>query len=404
MVDSDWGSTRSAPQLASGLHSDNLKEDPHVKGQLRTVGLHPILPAVAAIVGAVAGVFGTIYTSAIRAVFPFAIPYGPIAWPAACFWLLVMMFGLGFGLSAWAQSDATAQALKELRKLSDETLATQKNLESLIRTLPPEGFLRTHEKYYEITVDAAIEAIGGNNVNLERVVGAVHVLLANLASLARDFDRADEGAAYCANVMLFHRQKDLDSIPDITSRLRFFEDGMSFSSLEGGLELLHDLSIQVGAESVSAASAVIPAIVLPVPAKDLREDNGKTTVLPGAPEAFCSTIGYARYEDTSTLGAWCRTKSGLRGSVADDIDNYFGPTGDGRAIRSFASFVFGPPRSEEKQLRPLGVINLHSNQTGILGKTISDDGRKLFMPLTAPYRFLLWMLVNKYNELRKSKP
>ena len=387
-----------------GLHSGRLEEDPHVKEKLRTVGLHPILPALAAIVGAVAGVFGTIYTSAIRAVFPFAIHYGPIAWPAVFFWLLVIVFGLGFGLSTWAQSDATAQALKELQKLSDETRAAQNNLESLIRTLPPEGFLRKHEKYYEISVRATIGVIGSNDVNLERVIGAVHVLLANLASLARDFDRADEGAVYCANIMLFHRQKDLASIPNIRSRLRFFEAGMSLDSLAGGLELLPDLSIQVGAEGPSAASDVIPAIVLPIPAKNLRDDKGKTTVLPGAPEAFCLTIGYARYEDTSTLGVWCRTKSGLRGSVADDIEGYFGPTGEGRAIRSFASFVFGRPRSEEKHLRPLGVINLHSNQTGILGKTTSDDGRKLFMPLTAPYRFLLWMLVNQYNELRKSKP
>lgn len=82
------------------------------------------------------------------------------------FWFFVIVFGLSFGLSTWAKSNATAEALHKLQELSGETGAAQKQLESLIRTLPPEGFLRAHEKYYEISVQAATEVMGGNNATV----------------------------------------------------------------------------------------------------------------------------------------------------------------------------------------------------------------------------------------------
>lgn len=116
---------------------------------------------------------------------------------------------------------------------------------------------------------------------LDEVVEAVHVLLASLASLARVFDRADEGTVYYANVMLFYKQSGLASISDIESKLRFFEKGMSLSSLAGGLELRPDLSIQVAANGMSAADGDIPAIVLPVPAEGLRESHRKTMYFQG---------------------------------------------------------------------------------------------------------------------------
>jgi hypothetical protein len=96
--------------------------------------------------------------------------------------------------------------------------------------------------------------------------------------------------------------------------------------------------------------------------------------------------------DTSRLGAWFRSKSGFRPSLADKVEKYFSP-GQRKEIHSLVSLPFGTSNneSEEYQDEPFGVINIHSNRKDIL----KGEGVKLFFPLTIPFRTMLAELFKK---------
>src|SRR5690606_3099740 len=106
---------------------------------------------------------------------------------------------------------------------------------------------------------------------------------------------------------------------------------------------------------------------MPVPLMEYRADGELPTVLPGAVEAFCYPERMVKLADTSRLGAWFRSKSGFRPSLADKVEKYFSP-GQRKEIHSLVSLPFGTSNneSEEYQDEPFGVINIHSNRKDIL--------------------------------------
>src|SRR5688572_13167508 len=67
------------------------------------------------------------------------------------------------------------------------------------------------------------------------------------------------------------------------------------------------------------------------------------------------------YADTSTLGRWCRERADFTPSVIGELEDYFSQNGAGKAVRSFVSF------SLFRGGEPFGVLNVHSDATGILG-------------------------------------
>lgn len=367
-----------------------------VKRRLRAFGLSPFVPFFASIVGVLAGLLGAIYAGGpggLEKSPPFT--WLPVNEHVVWFWALVIVFALLFGLTAWAPASAASEEIGELRKI-------QENLERIIRTLPPDGFLNRFETYCNNSFLVAAQT-SGRKTKEDDIISAVQVVLASVLYLAREFDGGGPRTVYSANVMLYHDAAALgrsnpDKLEELQRELKFFEQNAGAESLAGLLELRPEFSMKLAAKgSAELDTGSTSVIVLPVPAQ--RNDGHKVTFLPGAPEAFCSEIGYAGYEDTSTLATWCRSNSALRPKVADDIERYFGQSGPGAAIKSFTSLAFGKPSVGEKEAgnRPVGILNLHSNRTEFLGE--ARRGRDLFVPLIAPLRLLLWEPLEKYKTL-----
>lgn len=380
-----------------------------VKNFLRAFGLFPFVPFVASIVGVLAGLLGAIYASGpggLEKSPPFT--WLPVNEHVAWFWSLVIVFALLFGLATWAPASAASKEIAELRKLSNDTKKAQESLveanvrlEWVMRTMPPDGFLNRFETYCKKSFLVAAQA-NRRNAKEEDIISSVQAALASVLYLAREFDDGGPGTVYSANIMLYHdaeilRRNNPDRLKELQSRLVFFEQNARAESLAGLLELRPEFSMRVAGRGGAEPDADTPVIVLPVPAQ--RNDGYKVTFLPGAPEAFCSEIGYAGYEDTSTLATWCRQNSALRSTIADDVEHYFSQAGPGAAIKSFTSLAFGKPTVGEKEAdnRPVGILNLHSSQTAFLGK--ARRGLDLFVPLIAPLRLLLWGPLEKYKTL-----
>ncbi len=366
-----------------------------IKNCLRTFGLFPLVPFFASVAGVLAGLLGAIYASGpsgLEKSPPFT--WLPVNEHVFWFWFFVMVFALLFGLTAWAPASAASKEIGELRKI-------QENLERVVRTMPPDGFLNRFEIYCNKSFLVAARA-SGRTAKETDIISAVQAVLASVLYLAREFDDGGPGTVYSANVMVYHdaemlRRNNPGKLEELQKGLVFFEQGAGAESLAGLLELMPEFSMRLAANGGAELDADTPVIVLPVPAQ--RNDGHKVTFLPGAPEAFCSEIGYAGYEDTSTLADWCRTNSALRPKVADDVEAYFSPSGGGAAIKSFTSLAFGEPSvGEEKAYsQPVGILNLHSNRTEFLGE--ARRGRDLFVPLIAPLRLLLWRSLMKYKTL-----
>ncbi|MDA8119375.1 MAG: hypothetical protein M0Z85_04845 [Gammaproteobacteria bacterium] len=366
-----------------------------VKNNLRAFGLFPLVPFLASVAGVLAGLLGAIYargSGGLEKSPPFT--WLPVNEHVVWFWALVIIFALLFGLATWAPASAASKEIGELRKI-------QENLERVVRTMPPDGFLNRFETYCNKSFLVAAQA-SGRNAKEADIISAVRAVLASVLYLAREFDDGGPGTVYSANVMVYHdaetlRRNNPGKLNELQKGLVFFEQGAGAESLAGLLELVPEFSMRLVANGGAERDADTPAIVLPVPAQ--RNDGHKVTFLPGAPEAFCSEIGYAGYEDTSTLADWCRTNSALRPKVADDIEAYFSPSGGGAAIKSFTSLAFGKPSvgEEEADSQPVGILNLHSNRTEFLGE--ARRGRDLFVPLIAPLRLLLWGSLRKYKTL-----
>ena len=78
-------------------------------------------------------------------------------------------------------------------------------------------------------------------------------------------------------------------------------------------------------------------IMLPIPTSDKRSENGKCTILPGAPTVYCDPTTFEGFEDTLKVAAWCREQCAFRPAIADSIEEYF-TNGDGKEIKSFSLY------------------------------------------------------------------
>ncbi len=340
-----------------------------MKKMLRRIGLHPTLSAFTAITGALAGVLGTIYTAHIRVVFPFEqMHHWPPDLPVISFWVFVVVFGFCFGLGTWAQNKTTLEKLGKLHKLSDETRNVQvelrggvDRLEYIIRTMPPEDVLDRFEDSYRgvfLEVASAYES-GASIVDIQKAIIAV---LAGLAHLTSVFDHAHQDTVYCVNMMLYHKRDGIDAntLDELNKGLIFFDRATTtLQSLDGFLELIPEFAMRLNAAKQVEADTDTPHIVLPVPRK--RKQESKPAVLPGAPEAFCASTGYAGYEDTLTLKKWCIERSALGEVIADEVGRYFARGGDGQSIRSFVGYLHS-------------VVGKWQQSAGIAGSTCPKPG------------------------------
>lgn len=329
-----------------------------------------------ACLGAFAGLLGSVYATQIGGAFPLSLSFAvnPVIWEAVLFWVSLFAFGLFFGMGFKAQLDATNK------------------LEQAIRTLPPKGFLIAFEDLFRITFATDSESNLATS-DLSSLTQTIVAALFGVVLLVRQFDTRNDHPSYSVNLMVFKPIKDIDS-NELKKQIKFAEPGFDSDAWDGVLQLAPEFAYTVsGREAEPQQDKDVPPMMLPIPKPEYRSDNGKPTILPGAPNVFCNPDHrFAGFENTLQLATWCHDHSGLRPSIADDIKRYF-TEGPGKEIRSFISIPVVSPNSTEV----LGVLNMHSNRDGFLW----GEQAELFVPLTTPFMLLISRALAKYILLQK---
>src|SRR6185295_2630557 len=122
--------------------------------------------------GALTACLGSVYADEIRSSVPIAWGTGPLVLSAMLFWVSLLAFGVLFGLALHAQHEAARVALAQLKDRSTERL-------TLIRTLPPKGFLVTFEDLFRVSFDVD-SRVGKTEDGLK---ASIVVALGGIASL-----------------------------------------------------------------------------------------------------------------------------------------------------------------------------------------------------------------------------
>ncbi len=181
----------------------------------------PSFSAATAALGAIVGLFGSIFSTEIKSAFPFA--WGiHFVWQAAVFYVALALFAYCFRWQMYAQ----AQTLEE----------SSERLERLIRTLPPDDFLRKYESFV-VTAGAEVVRAGDPAVKHDGVNEAIQVTLLALLSLAKLFDGNPKSGRYAINIMTFiESPKAAEELKSWGARISFLE-GSSLTDIRGALKL-----------------------------------------------------------------------------------------------------------------------------------------------------------------------
>ena len=227
------------------------------------------------------------------------------------------------------------------------------------------------------------------------------MVLSAVAVLAHHFDGGPSDATYAANIMLFKPSSSLTSPQEITEfeqRLVFTEEAVDIRKLLGVLDLRCELSTTNRVDGQKPDAQLKP-LALPIPHATTTA-SGRSYVLPGAPAAFCERKLNV-YADTQTLSEWCKRNGAFSPVVIDKVAAYF-QSGIGREFRSFASL---PLMWSDDQ--PVGVLNIHSSQVGMLRSSEDRGARqggernepiKQFVAATAAFRSMLLFLLDLLEE------
>jgi hypothetical protein len=328
---------------------------------------HPFTAAVLALIAPIAGVWITFRRDFILAGMkkltpitqqPFWGEYGDI-WVFA-----ILLSGLGIGFAFHKAAEA-AKAKERLQALE---------------TLPPRGILERFENSFIQSYWGAAEGMEAGTDPV-KITASIRSVLDGLVSLAAQFHGSPRGMRYSVNVMIFENFAVI--APEAAKKFRdaalFTEQDVGPEALSGVLRLIPDLAVSSVNGKIQDDS--LQEIVLPVPRRET--DKGVTTLLPGAPRAFC-TRGNFFYHDTRDLGKECRETTALRESVAAEIDTYF-KEGRGKDIRSFVSLPIGISSADNSAPDMIGVVNIHTNQR----EMFRGESAPLFASLAAPYGLLL---------------
>jgi hypothetical protein len=185
-----------------------------------------------------------------------------------------------------------------------------------------------------------IEALAAN------IRGALHVM----AEMAQEFARANKKVSYGANVMLVAGQPFPSTMIDA---LRFHPK----TDTNGLLAILYLPEALTVSERDGQHARHIPCISLPVPQEEYNH-RGERLALFGAPTALLRGDASV-YLDTQDVSA---EYADLAKPIQSDIQEYFGRDGDGRDVRSFASFRIG-----YDQNNPIGVVDIDCDARCVLG-------------------------------------
>ena len=341
-------------------------------------------PVIAALAVFAAGV-GMLHADDIKVSMPFKWATGEIAWPALLFWGALLACGSLVGKMLSARSETTTAALAELKDRSTE-------LQGRVQALPPKGFLVTFEDLFRVSFDVDSRA-GESEDGLK---ASIIVALGGIASMVRAFSNRSDGAEYFVNLMVFRPAAQIRP-EDLSKHVLFAEPGANANTWDGVLQLRKEFAYRFDHDNMQPDAEVEP-IMLAIPEPEYRMDNGKPTLLPGAPSVFCDPTQSAGFENTLGLAAWCRENLALRSSVADDIERYYA-AGAGKNIRSFICMpiVVTPPGGTPITI---GVLNIQSSRAGFL----PGEQAGHFIPLATPFVLLIGRSLSKYRVVPKAVP
>jgi hypothetical protein len=212
------------------------------------------------------------------------------------------------------------------------------------------------------------------------VAGKIVEALKCIARMARHFARQPD-AIYGANIMLAASPAQF-SLIQATMDLRFHDSRY----LDPLAAILYSREALCVASCDENRTRVVPAIAVPVPEALMKHD--RYLAIPGAPRALLSgrpgvhIDAWKLHEDCVDLAA----------PIRDEIRHYFSASGGGKDIRSFASFRLGTEGDS-----PIGILNIDSNHTGILGT--EPDYYPTFHALIEPIMAALALNVEEYARL-----
>ncbi len=328
---------------------------------------------------------GMLHADEIKSSVPFGWGTGPLVWPALLFWAGLLACAWLVGLMMSTRNETARAALAELKDRSTE-------LQARIQALPPKGFLVTFEDLFRVSFDVDSRA-GDSEDGLK---ASIVVALGGIASLVRAFSSRGDGAEYFINLMVFRPAAQIRP-EDLAKHVLFAEPGANPHTWDGVLQLRKEFAYRFDHDNMQPDAEVEP-IMLAIPETPYRMDNGKPTLLPGAPAVFCDPTQSAGFENTLELAAWCREHLALRSSVADDIERYYA-AGAGTAVRSFICMPIVVTPQGGSPIT-IGVLNIQSSRPGFL----PGEQAGHFIPIATPFVLLIGRSLSRYRVVPKAVP
>jgi hypothetical protein len=278
-------------------------------------------------------------------------------------------------------SDELVARADVLQRRSDEVLEQSRVLQQMVQSLPPANFV---DRYGEQLVLAHATHVDASQVD-PGSPGAVtelqEMLRAVLHAVGKVFAVYDnaESATIGVNVMLYVPAESLAAFDFDFAPLRPEE-------VEGALVVIRELSARTDLKD-PVFDPALPELRLPIPHRKHLTRAGEeiSCVLPGAPQAWVlrTTLAYRTLEQLMSACGECALPEGTE----PNMRAYFRDQG-----RSVASFVSIPLISEESE-RPIGVLNVHSSQPGLL------EARPLDLRMHALLKPLLAQIVDMLQLL-----
>jgi hypothetical protein len=332
----------------------------------------------------VVGGIGAVYPDEIKKGFPFHLQ--PMPLEAQLFWSLTLITSIAFFFRQ-REDDAGKEASQE------RVLERARELEHLVRTLPPANFLSIFATLYDQADAMETLALGtpGASPDPSVLEPSMRTVLRLIATLAQEFDGGYRDVRYAANIMLFKSSANMaaqDKV-QIAKRLKFCDDATALDNLKGVLDLDIALSTVANDESVGIDPHLEP-IAIPIPKKS-KTSNGRYKILPGAPHAFVDKEADL-YVDALMLAKWCDDFGDFTIEVKRELQEYF--TAQKKVIRSFISipiFLRRDDGTDALEEDPIAVLNIHCSKENLLKEV--GEPLKHFVSIVRPMQIILAKMV-----------
>ncbi|HEX7051971.1 MAG TPA: hypothetical protein VF188_17315 [Longimicrobiales bacterium] len=367
-----------------------------------------VYAAVVTVLIAVVGVAGSVFTEEIGSAFPFVwpwldlkrdfpfvdLPVDGFSAAALVFWIFLILTGLVFGVRQWAID----LARKESQARAD---AAVQRLEHLIRTVPSADFLTQFWDIYcmcDATMQGTFSVDAGADAETLRT--AIRKVLRGLALLAWEYDGRPDPTevTYAANIMVYRPKEEIseDEWPSLRKRM-LFDPVLDTEDLRGVLDLRwSDLSTTAFDEEASADTG-LSALALPLLERAHvslpPEYRLRWRILPGAPIAFHLRQA-SHFVNAADLLTWCEENGMFTREVKMRLAEYFRPD----AAPMVGSFISLPLLGTDPEAEPIGVLNIHRSDRGLLKEV--ESAAEHFVPIVRPLQLMLWKLL---AALRKAE-